>query len=51
MSLVGSGFLAQTTAAALDDSSKAVWFSSALTIATIALNPPISQAADYWGRK
>ncbi|KIW16356.1 hypothetical protein PV08_06407 [Exophiala spinifera] len=51
VSLVGSGFLAQTMATALGDTSKAVWFSTSLTIATITLNPPISQAADYWGRK
>lgn len=30
---------------------KIVWYSSCITIITVALNPPISQAADYWGRK
>lgn len=30
---------------------KTVWYSSCVTIMTVALNPPISQAADYWGRK
>lgn len=35
----------------LGDTSKAVWFSTSITIANIALNPPISQAADFWGRK
>ncbi|KAK0391873.1 hypothetical protein NLU13_1371 [Sarocladium strictum] len=51
VSLVGSGFLAQTMATFLGDASKAVWFSTSIAIATIALNPPISQAADFWGRK
>lgn len=35
----------------LGDTSKAVWFSTSITIANITLNPPISQAADFWGRK
>lgn len=30
---------------------KTVWYASCITIMTVALNPPISQAADYWGRK
>lgn len=31
--------------------SKSVWPSSLINILTVALNPPICQAADYWGRK
>ena len=28
-----------------------VWLTSVLTILTVVLSPPVSQAADYWGRK
>lgn len=51
MAVVGSGLLAQGTTTLLGDVSKAVWCSTALVIGTVALNPPLSQAADYWGRR
>lgn len=33
------------------DPSKAVWLPTSLNIGVAALNPTLSQAADYWGRK
>lgn len=30
---------------------KVVWLSAPITILTVVLGPPVSQAADYWGRK
>ncbi|EED15310.1 siderophore iron transporter, putative [Talaromyces stipitatus ATCC 10500] len=50
-SVIGTGFLAQSMAQAVGGTDKTVWYSSCITIMTVALNPPISQAADYWGRK
>jgi MFS family permease len=53
ISIVGSGVLAQQTTGYLGngDTSKAAWLSMSMTIFTLAFNPPLSQAADYWGRK
>lgn len=51
VSVVGSGILANQTTTYLGDPSKAAWLSTALTIFTLSFNPPLSQAADYWGRK
>lgn len=49
--MIGSGLLAQGTSSLLGDSSKSVWLSTVIAIFTLALNPPLSQAADYWGRR
>ena len=49
--IVGSGFLAQSIGQLFDDTSKVVWLGSVINILTLALTPPISQAADLWGRK
>ncbi|KAH6974718.1 putative siderophore iron transporter [Ilyonectria destructans] len=49
--IVGSGLLAQQTAALFGDSSKSVWFSSIISIYALALIPMVGQAADYFGRK
>ncbi|KAJ6076990.1 siderophore iron transporter [Penicillium canescens] len=51
ISLIGAGFLAQSMAQVVGGTNKTVWYSSCIAIMTVALNPPISQAADYWGRK
>src|SRR4051794_18444079 len=51
ISLIGAGFLAQSMAQVVGGANKTVWYSSCIAIMTVALNPPISQAADYWGRK
>lgn len=51
VAVVGSGLLSQQTSAYLGDASVAAWNSEILTIFTLALSLPLSQAADYWGRK
>ncbi|PVH69717.1 MFS general substrate transporter [Cadophora sp. DSE1049] len=51
MAVLGSGILAQQTTGLFGDTTKAVWLSTILTIFIVALNPPLSQAADLWGRK
>ncbi|KAJ5292764.1 Tannase [Penicillium atrosanguineum] len=51
IAIVGAGFLAQPITELFGASSLSVWPSSILTIFTSVLTPPISQAADYWGRK
>lgn len=38
-------------AEAVGGTDKTVCYSSCITIMTVALNPPLSQVADYWGRK
>ncbi|EEU33362.1 uncharacterized protein NECHADRAFT_30516, partial [Fusarium vanettenii 77-13-4] len=50
-SVIGSGFLAQSMSQAVGGTGNTVWYSSCITIMTVALNPPISQVADYYGRK
>ncbi|KAM6508348.1 hypothetical protein FALCPG4_018221 [Fusarium falciforme] len=50
-SVIGSGFLAQSMSQVVGGTGQTVWYSSCITIVTVALNPPISQAADYCGRK
>ncbi|KAH9211689.1 major facilitator superfamily domain-containing protein [Leptodontidium sp. 2 PMI_412] len=49
--VVGSGFLAQPITQLLGGTRETVWLSSVITILTVALSPPVTQAADYWGRK
>jgi MFS family permease len=51
MALVGSGVLSQPMMTLFGDTSKAFWCSGILNICIVALNPPLAQAADYWGRK
>lgn len=51
ISVVGSGSLARNITAVVGGEDKTVWFTSIITIVTTVLSPPISQAADYWGRK
>jgi MFS family permease len=51
VSVVGSASLGRSIAAATGSEGRTVWFTSAITISTAVLCPPISQAADYWGRK
>lgn len=48
--IVGAGTQGQTIAAHFG-SKDVVWFSAPITILTVVLGPPVSQAADYWGRK
>jgi MFS family permease len=42
---------AQDISAVLGDSGKSVWLTSSVAILTVVLSPPVSQAADYWGRR
>ncbi|KAI6780835.1 siderophore iron transporter [Emericellopsis cladophorae] len=41
----------QTIAGHFNDRERVSWFSATITILTVVLGPPISQATDYWGRK
>lgn len=49
--VVGAGLFGITITAYFGASSKSVWPGSILSIAQVALGPPMTQAADYWGRK
>lgn len=51
LNLVGSGALARDITAVVGGASDTVWLTSVLAILTVVLSPPVSQAADYWGRK
>ena len=51
MMLIGSGFFAQSLGQLFGGSDRTVWLSTSINILTTALCPPVSQAADYWGRK
>lgn len=51
MAIVGAGLLGQPITTLFNESSLSIWLSSIITIFTAVLTPPISQAADYWGRK
>ncbi|GAM37349.1 hypothetical protein TCE0_023f07197 [Talaromyces pinophilus] len=51
ISVVGSGSLGHSIAAVTGATEYEVWFTSSISILTAALSPPVSQAADYWGRK
>ncbi|KAI1617003.1 siderophore iron transporter [Exophiala viscosa] len=49
--LVAAGAFAADVAAVIGGSDKSSWMLTALTITFVVLAPPISQAADYWGRR
>ncbi|KAJ5107435.1 hypothetical protein N7456_004110 [Penicillium angulare] len=49
--LVASGSLAQAISSNLGGASKQSWLSQIIAIMTCVLAPPVSQIADYWGRK
>lgn len=51
MSVVGAGSLGRYMATSLGSPTLSAWFSSSITILTLATILPVSQAADYWGRK
>ncbi|KAG4444107.1 hypothetical protein IFR05_000460 [Cadophora sp. M221] len=51
INVVGAGARAQDISAVLGGSSKSVWLTSSVAILTTVLSPPVSQAADYWGRR
>lgn len=49
--IVGAGFLAREITGSIGGAGQAVWLTSVLTIVLVVIGPPVSQAADYWGRK
>ncbi|KAK6404295.1 hypothetical protein LTR95_018877, partial [Oleoguttula sp. CCFEE 5521] len=51
VNIVGSGSLARDITAVVGGSTESVWFSSTIAILTVVLSPPVSQAADLWGRR
>lgn len=51
LNLVASGSLGLSITAVVGGSSSMIWLTSVLGILTVVLSPPVSQAADYWGRK
>jgi len=51
VSVVGCGATAQSTAGYLGNESDYIWMPSIITIMSLALIPPLGQAADYWGRR
>jgi MFS family permease len=51
INVVGAGAQTQDIVAVLGDSSNGVWLTSVIAIMTVVLSPPVSQAADYWGRR
>ncbi|KEF61169.1 uncharacterized protein A1O9_02734 [Exophiala aquamarina CBS 119918] len=49
--LVGGGLLSHSIAAVVGGASLTAWPTAVLGILVAALGPPVSQAADFWGRK
>ncbi|CAH0022090.1 unnamed protein product [Clonostachys rhizophaga] len=49
--IIGSGFLAPPIGAFFGDSSKNAWFNQSINLLSVAMCLPVSQMADYWGRK
>ncbi len=49
--LVGSGLLSNVITSVVGGRNKATWVINPISIAAGTLGPPVSQAADYWGRK
>ncbi|OBT51158.1 hypothetical protein VE04_07968 [Pseudogymnoascus sp. 24MN13] len=51
INVVGAGARAQDIAKVVGGSADSTWLTSAVAIFTTVLSPPVSQAADYWGRR
>ncbi|WAO91432.1 MFS domain-containing protein [Fusarium falciforme] len=49
--VIGSGFLAQPIAQLLGGASQTMWFNQSINLLGIAICLPVSQMADYWGRR
>ena len=49
--LVGAGAYRTAIAASVGGAQSASWLVAATVIMTVVLSPPISQAADFWGRR
>ncbi|KAK5057513.1 hypothetical protein LTR84_011513 [Exophiala bonariae] len=51
VNVVGSGAYARSISAVVGGEADIVWLTSVISILTVVLSPPVSQATDYWGRK
>lgn len=51
VNVVGSGAYARDISAVVGGESEIVWLTSVIAILTVVLSVPVSQAADYWGRR
>ncbi|KAJ5751891.1 hypothetical protein N7520_008808 [Penicillium odoratum] len=51
LNLVGSAAFSTEIAEVVGQADTSVWLNQAVAILTCVLGPPVSQAADYWGRK
>ncbi|KFY91333.1 hypothetical protein V500_04719 [Pseudogymnoascus sp. VKM F-4518 (FW-2643)] len=51
INVVGAGARAQDIAKVVGGAANSTWLTSAVAIFTTVLSPPVSQAADYWGRR
>ena len=49
--VVGAGAYARDLAAVVGGSDQSTWLANSIAILTVILSPPISEAADFWGRK
>jgi MFS family permease len=49
--IIGSGLLASAIAQLVGGVDKTLWFTQTINVLTIAVALPVSQMADYWGRK
>ncbi|KAJ6076997.1 hypothetical protein N7499_008978 [Penicillium canescens] len=49
--IIGAGFLAQPIAALVGGASQTMWFNQSINLLGIAICLPVSQMADYWGRR
>lgn len=51
MTLMGAGFLSRSMSILFNDPGGALWPITIISIFVVALNPPLAQIADLWGRK
>ncbi|KEF54831.1 uncharacterized protein A1O9_09273 [Exophiala aquamarina CBS 119918] len=51
VNVVGSGAYARDIVAVVGGAQDTVWLTSVIPILTVVLSSPVSQAADFWGRK
>lgn len=49
--LLGAGFLTQQIVSVVGGADKGTWLTLPLTFTPVLLGPPVSQSADFWGRK
>ena len=51
INLVGAGAYRLAIAQTVGGADKAIWLVTATTLGVVVLGPPVSQAADFWGRR